>query len=102
MSLAEERIGPGVERAWKVVVGQEVSGNSAVDQKRQQAGALQTLREVEGAVGSRGSVWSAAACRRCGRQAGGSRPFHGMLSPRVEAGALGARAGEAPFRAGKQ
>ena len=64
MSLAEERIGPGVERAWKVVVGQEVSGNSAVDQKRQHAGALQTLCDLEGAVGSRGSAWTAAACRR--------------------------------------
>jgi len=37
-----------------------------------------------------------------GGRRGGSRPFHGMLSPRVEAGALGARAGEAPLRAGKQ
>ena len=36
----------------------------------QQAGALQTLREFGGALPGRGSAWSAAACRRCGRWAG--------------------------------
>jgi len=53
--------------------------------------------------------WGAAAAHGLRRLAaalggrrGGSRPFHGMLSARVEAGALGARAGEAPLRAGKQ
>jgi len=38
-------------------------------------GALQTLRQFEGAVRGRGSAWTAAACRRCVRRA------------RVEAGA---------------
>jgi hypothetical protein len=37
--------------------------------QRQQAGALETLRDLGGALPGRGSAWSAAACRRCGRWA---------------------------------
>jgi hypothetical protein len=51
---------------WKAGVGCEVSGRSGALPQRQQAGALQTPREVEGAVGGRGSAWTAAACRRRG------------------------------------
>gem|GEM_PF-3409634 len=95
----------------------------------------QTLREFGGAVRGRGSAWTAAACRRCGRWArvepgppstklegrvpprplarvepspppnrnhrpgGVTRPSKGMLSPRVEAGTLRARAARGPLRA---
>ena len=52
--------------------------------------------------GSRGRAWTAAACRRCVSSPGGARPSHEMLSPRVEAGALGARASGGPLRAGKR
>jgi hypothetical protein len=67
---------------WKAGAGCEVSGRSAVVRQRQQAGALQTLREVEGAVGSRGSAWTAAACRRCVCLGPGLNPaLHSIARP---------------------
>ncbi len=69
---------------------------------RQRPSRRQRLREFEGAVGSRGSAWSAAASRRCVRRAGdGSWPSNGRRSVRVEAKAPGTRAAGGPLRAGK-
>ncbi len=70
MACGEQRIGWGVAQAWKIGLGQEVSSGSAVVQKRQQPGAVQTLGELEGAVWRRGSAGSAAAYCRCVRRAG--------------------------------
>jgi len=48
-------------RLWKAEAGCEVSERSAVVRKRQQAGALQTLRDLGGAGQGRGSAWNLAA-----------------------------------------
>ncbi len=48
-----------------VLIEAEPTGSKTCAYKqRQQAGALQTLREFEGTVRSRGSVQTVAACRR--------------------------------------
>ena len=57
---------PKSGRLWEAGLGREPPGRSVAVGKRQPAGALQTLREFEGAVWGRGSAGSAAACRRCG------------------------------------
>jgi hypothetical protein len=54
----------------KAAVAWQVSGRGVTLRQRQQAGVLQTLREVEGAAWGRGSAWTAAACRRCVGRAG--------------------------------
>ena len=40
----------------------------------------QALRELGGAVRGRGSAWTAAACRRCGRWAGWNRALHRIVT----------------------
>jgi len=75
-------------RLWEAGLGREPPGRSVAVGKRQQAGALQTLREFGGAIRGRGSAWTAAACRRCGRWA------------RVERGPASSRCHRAGVEAG--
>ena len=52
-----------MERPWKIGARRQVFGRGVALRQRQQAGALQTLREFGGAVRGRGSAWSSVA--RC-------------------------------------
>ena len=73
-------MGSGLERAWRIGVWQSVSKCGIALQKRQQAGALQTLRDLGGTVRNRGSADSPVACCCCVKIAL-SRRTHAQAGP---------------------
>jgi len=91
-------------RLWKAGVGCEVSGRSGALPQRQQAGALQALREFGGAGRGRGSAGSPVVACCCYRTRAEVKPGSSEEKSRQtanEPGALVSRAGGRPWPVGK-